>query len=1064
MKAAPQATVFAMLSKKFLYPFPLNIVSISLTIGTCLLFYSIKKELILETDVEVLWGDCNSDVPAFQERFQEYKDLKRPVYDDDDDIDVSDYPEYEYCGTSEDVNDIGSSSDCPRHRESVQLVLHFPNDHGDDVLTRDFLLKHLQFNKDLVTSDRMVVTQPIYNTDSKKYENKQFHFKDVCSKITAPASLTGLGAVDIYDYLPCNRMTVLDCFEEGSFDFVKQSSLDGLLNILKVLDKPTWDLLVTYYGIKGYSHLPKISELSDDDIKATVSQGCRGWIPNAMEWPTPAIIGGLSVPEYENNDIRHSTSYHTQWAIGDSHAIATRHNIQRSEASEIVRKMKLMFNDVVSDSTLYPADTNVLYLRDKALLSLLDEVSEQNTPLIMKGLMLMSCFCLVSMASRIVLLPLLSLTGLCLVYLSLNTTYWVMATVGIEANVTTNSVLPFLAIGMGVDDMFVLLRTYQKFSLEKNNNSKNNDNDNSNNDNSNNDNSNGAGNRNSNIVTPDGFQCNNLNNNIITKTLTEVGRSMTMTSSANFLAFTAASIVPVKAVSTFCQSCSIVVVVNYVIVIFCFSPIVGIFERYCNRFEICKDVNSATVGSNDNSSSGSSDDNKWYHIPLKFQTSKCGKLTILLLKLALLLTAIVGVNKIEYGLEISDIAPASSPEYQFTKAFQTDYSFQVMQVRTGNIYANFGGRQQEMLDAIQEIGQNEYVLTTQDWYLPAAIRYINATDNVYRITSEGLIHEDDYTDALRWWVANDKLATAVMPDPYFNKCWLDETSRGACDNRRQVEGVVNFYLYNLWETSDYTKMIESMEKVLKKTGTNLNFYDKEYDRLTLFGDGTAFTFFEQYMTLDTYGIKVAAYASLGAWVVGVAASGFYCGTMMTLAIITMIFELLGFLGLAGLKMSALPMVTVLSCIGISVEFVGHICSSFSADGGSGNDRIKHVYSHVYLPVIDGSISTVLGVLMLGQSDFKFVRLYFFMPYVAVVGIGLFNGLLVLPVVLSLGWDTFDLGKRSVEEQALKSDDAQTTKEVEMGDVGVSDKGLVGGGGGASGSGGDAIIVKGEVSM
>jgi hypothetical protein len=41
-------------------------------------------------------------------------------------------------------------------------------------------------------------------------------------------------------------------------------------------------------------------------------------------------------------------------------------------------------------------------------------------------------------------------------------------------------------------------------------------------------------------------------------------------------------------------------------------------------------------------------------------------------------------------------------------------------------------------------------------------------------------------------------------------------------------------------------------------------------------------------------------------------------------------------------------------------------------------RIEHVYTHVYLPIIDGSVSTILAVLMLGSSDFNFVRLYFFL--------------------------------------------------------------------------------------
>ena len=315
-----------------------------------------------------------------------------------------------------------------------------------------------------------------------------------------------------------------------------------------------------------------------------------------------------------------------------------------------------------------------------------------------------------------------------------------------------------------------------------------------------------------------------------------------------------------------------------------------------------------------------------------------------------------------------------------------------------------------------------YVLKVLDWYLPTAIKYIskgntNHDFNLTYLNDAEVIANDDYFDAIQFWKANDGVGTALMETPWTNKAWLDETEDGKNDNRRQTEGQAAFYLYNLWDTDDYITMIGEMEKVFESTGSKLNIDDPSYDRLSLFGDGAVFTFFEQYMTLDKYGFQVAAYALLGVWAVGCVFSGVYCGTVMMFMIATMIFELLGFLGLAGVKMSALPMVTVLSCIGISMEFVGHIAASFSSEegGSSGNDRIAHVYSNVYLPIVDGSVSTMLAILMLSQSDFQFVVLYFFLPYAAMVGIGLVNGIFILPVLLSFGWDLLGLGKgRKVE--------------------------------------------------
>lgn len=56
---------------------------------------------------------------------------------------------------------------------------------------------------------------------------------------------------------------------------------------------------------------------------------------------------------------------------------------------------------------------------------------------------------------------------------------------------------------------------------------------------------------------------------------------------------------------------------------------------------------------------------------------------------------------------------------------------------------------------------------------------------------------------------------------------------------------------------------------------------------------------------------------------------------------------------------------------------------------------------VFVPVIHGALSTLLGILMLGFSEFEFVQKYFFVVMSALIIIGLINGLVLLPVLLSL---------------------------------------------------------------
>ena len=85
-----------------------------------------------------------------------------------------------------------------------------------------------------------------------------------------------------------------------------------------------------------------------------------------------------------------------------------------------------------------------------------------------------------------------------------------------------------------------------------------------------------------------------------------------------------------------------------------------------------------------------------------------------------------------------------------------------------------------------------------------------------------------------------------METPWTSNAWLDETEDGKNDNRRQTEGQATFYLYDVWDTADYITMIGEMEKMFESTGMKLNIDYPSYDKLSLFGDGAVFTFFEQY--------------------------------------------------------------------------------------------------------------------------------------------------------------------------------------------------------------------------
>lgn len=63
--------------------------------------------------------------------------------------------------------------------------------------------------------------------------------------------------------------------------------------------------------------------------------------------------------------------------------------------------------------------------------------------------------------------------------------------------------------------------------------------------------------------------------------------------------------------------------------------------------------------------------------------------------------------------------------------------------------------------------------------------------------------------------------------------------------------------------------------------------------------------------------------------------------------------------------------------------------------------MRYTIDHMFGPVLYVGISIVLGIIISAFSEYEFIRRYFFMVVCALVVLGSLNGLVLLPVVLSL---------------------------------------------------------------
>merc|ERR1712038_666599 len=109
----------------------------------------------------------------------------------------------------------------------------------------------------------------------------------------------------------------------------------------------------------------------------------------------------------------------------------------------------------------------------------------------------------------------------------------------------------------------------------------------------------------------------------------------------------------------------------------------------------------------------------------------------------------------------------------------------------------------------------------------------------------------------------------------------------------------------------------------------------------------------------------------------------------------------GFMTLWGVRLDSISMINLIMCIGFSVDFSAHISYHFMSHKNMAmEDRVSDSLYALGLPITQGAISTILGVIGLALAP-SYIFITFFKMVFLVIVLGALHGLVVLPVLLSL---------------------------------------------------------------
>nr|XP_056713094.1 patched domain-containing protein 3-like [Euleptes europaea] len=125
-----------------------------------------------------------------------------------------------------------------------------------------------------------------------------------------------------------------------------------------------------------------------------------------------------------------------------------------------------------------------------------------------------------------------------------------------------------------------------------------------------------------------------------------------------------------------------------------------------------------------------------------------------------------------------------------------------------------------------------------------------------------------------------------------------------------------------------------------------------------------------------------------------------CSLWVTFAVASVIVGVTGFMAFWNVHLDSISMINLIICIGFSVDFSAHISYAFvSSEKPSMNEKAVDALYHLGYPIVQGAISTIVGVLVLSMAPTYIFRTFFKIMFL-VIFFGALHGLIFIPVFLT----------------------------------------------------------------
>ncbi|XP_060061994.1 protein patched homolog 2 isoform X3 [Erinaceus europaeus] len=452
-----------------------------------------------------------------------------------------------------------------------QMLIQTPRQEGENVLTPEALGLHLQA---ALTASKVQVS--LYG--------KSWDLNKICYKSGVPLIENGMIERMIEKLFPCVILTPLDCFWEGAKLQGGSAYLPGRPDIQWTNLDPEQLLeeLGPFASLEGFRELLDKAQvgqayvgrpcLHPDDLHCPPSApnhhsrqapnvaqeldgGCHGFSHKFMHWQEELLLGGMT--RDPQGQLLRAEALQTTFLLMSPRQLYEHfrgdyqtHDIGWSEeqAATVLQAWQRRFVQLAQEVLPTNASQQVHAFSSTTLDDILHAFSEVSVTRVVGGYLLMLAYACVTMLRWDCAQSqgAVGLAGVLLVALAVASGLGLCALLDIAFNAATTQVLPFLALGIGVDDIFLLAHAFTE--------------------------------------VPSGTPLQEHTGACLQRT----GTSVALTSINNMVAFFMAALVPIPALRAFSLQAAIVVSCTFAVVMLVFPAVLSLdlHRRHSQRLDV----------------------------------------------------------------------------------------------------------------------------------------------------------------------------------------------------------------------------------------------------------------------------------------------------------------------------------------------------------------------------------------------------------------------------------------------------------------------------------------------